>query len=689
MSGKILAGRYELLSKKGDGGMAVVYKARDTYLNRYVAIKILKPEYIKDSKFVDNFRRESQAAAKLSHPNIVSVYDVGKEGNIYFIVMELLDGDSLSDVIEKHAPLNEKKVVEISKQIAMGLSAAHRKNIIHRDIKPHNILMTEEGVPKIADFGIAKAVNQGTMVQSSSVVMGSVHYLSPEQAKGISVDARSDIYSLGIVMYEMLTGTVPFDGENAVSVAVMHVNNDVPAPSEKNIYISAHMDEIVRKATRRTPAERFLNAEELIRALDGAPVERTRLSSADTRMFGAAAAAGAGAAAASAARRPYPSGKANVPPPKKGALNAKRQAEAAGQGPGNDAYQPPAPKKKKEKDGKKKHKGIKALAIILALICAIVISVSAVTFMHSGQRKSSDKIYVPNVIGMTQEEAVRKIEESNLQYNISDQLITGTQYEAGTVADTDPQKGTAVKKGVVVTLMFSAGVEPEKIEVPDLAEMDVAAAKSKLKEYELAVGQLSYEYSSDVAKDYIIRTDPAAHSAVDKGTAVALIISQGPEKKNVKAPNLLGMTESQARKALEDLGLTLGKVTQSESEKPEGTVISQGVSEGMSIETGQSVSVVISSGKKHEDEPEPEPERESTVNYTVDLSKAESESVEVRVDLTRSDNSVITVYSGRNNKADGSVVVPIKEKGKGRVNVYLDGAKTQSDSIDFNKGEIS
>lgn len=268
MANKILAGRYELLEKKGDGGMAVVYKAKDRLLNRFVAIKILRPEYIRDPKFIDSFRRESQSAAGLSHPNIVSVYDVGREGNIYYIVMELLDGENLSDLISRKAPLDEKQVIDIARKIASALSFAHKKKIIHRDVKPHNILITDDGTVKIADFGIARAVNSSTIVNNTSTVMGSVHYLSPEQAKGGYVDARSDIYSLGIVMYDMLTGNVPFDGENAVSVAMMHMNEDVPAPSLVNPHISAMMDAIVLKAAARRPEDRFSSADELIEALN-------------------------------------------------------------------------------------------------------------------------------------------------------------------------------------------------------------------------------------------------------------------------------------------------------------------------------------------------------------------------------------------------------------------------------------
>ncbi len=696
MSGKVLAGRYELLSKKGDGGMAVVYKAKDLYLNRYVAIKILKPEFIKDSKFVDNFRKESQAAAKLSHPNIVSVYDVGKEGNIYFIVMELLDGDSLSDVIEKQAPLSEKRVIEITRQIASGLSAAHKKNIIHRDIKPHNILMTEDGVPKIADFGIAKAVNQGTMmVQSSSIVMGSVHYLSPEQAKGMSVDARSDIYSLGIVMYEMLTGTVPYDGENAVSVAVMHVNNEVPAPSEKNIYISSHMDEVVRKATRRTPAERFINADELIRALEGAPVERTRLASSNTKMYGAAAVSGAAAAAAKKAPAPL-SGRKRTPGQYDPAVKSRKNSNppdsvSNGMDELSGSEKAGRKKKKKEKSGKKGNKGVAALAIVLALVCALGISLGVISLINHRSAKA-EITYVPNVLGMTEEEAADELEKAELDYRVNQEAVPSTEYEAGLVTLTDPASGEEIRKGGIVVLTLSSGIAVETVEAPDLLEMELAAAKSKLKENDLESGEIVYEYSDTIKEGYVIRQSPEAGTEVEKGTVFVLTVSKGPEKRNVKVPDLLGKTQEQAKAALEEVGLMLGKVTESESDKPEGTVISQGISEGVSIETGQSVSIVISIGTHEPEEPDPEKEKEadkeSTVNYTVDLEKAVNDSVEVRVVLTRSDNSVVTVYDERHSKSEGSLIIPITEKGKGTVSVYLDTVKTQSNPINFNAGKV-
>ena len=244
---KLLAGRYELIEKIGEGGMAVVYKARCRLLNRYVAIKILRPEFTKDAQFVENFKRESQAAAGLQHPNIVSVYDVGKEGHIHFIVMELIDGRPLSDIIQERAPMDYKTSIELIKQVASALSVAHRNHIIHRDVKPHNIMITKDGMAKLADFGIAKAVSDSTLVTETSKVIGSVHYFSPEQARGAYVDERSDIYSLGIVLYEMLTGQVPFDGDNPVQVALMHINDEITPPSELVPGIPPALEKLVMK----------------------------------------------------------------------------------------------------------------------------------------------------------------------------------------------------------------------------------------------------------------------------------------------------------------------------------------------------------------------------------------------------------------------------------------------------------
>ena len=268
MSSKLLLGRYEIIEKIGEGGMSVVYKAKDRLLNRYVAIKILRPEFIKDENFVENFRKESQAAAGLSHPNIVNVYDVGREGNIHFIVMELIDGKSLSQIIEEQGRLDYKDAINIAQQVASALSLAHKNQIIHRDVKPHNILITSSGIAKLADFGIARAVSKESIEEGNEKIMGSVHYFSPEQARGAYVDERSDIYSLGIVLFEMLTGKVPFDGDNPISIALMHVNDPIPSVTSIVKGIPPQLEKVIEKATNKYQSNRYKSADEMITDLD-------------------------------------------------------------------------------------------------------------------------------------------------------------------------------------------------------------------------------------------------------------------------------------------------------------------------------------------------------------------------------------------------------------------------------------
>ena len=287
---KVLANRYELLGRVGEGGMSVVYKAKDRLLNRFVAVKILKPEFIGDQKFIDSFRRESQNAASMSHPNIVNIYDVGREGNIHYIVMELIEGKALSDYIKDQGPMAYPKVIALSKQIAAALAFAHKNHIIHRDVKPHNVMITPNGTAKITDFGIAKAVNAATIVDNTDGIVGSVHYFSPEQARGGYVDEKSDIYSLGIVMYEMLTGQVPFDGDNPVNIALQHINSEMVPPSQLVDGVPPALEHIIMKCCDKYPVNRYASAEDLIEALNNLDFVSSVVG--DSVLMGGGAAAG-------------------------------------------------------------------------------------------------------------------------------------------------------------------------------------------------------------------------------------------------------------------------------------------------------------------------------------------------------------------------------------------------------------
>ena len=436
MSVKLLAGRYELIEKIGDGGMAIVYKARCRLLNRYVAIKILKPEYTKDVKVLDNFRRESQAAASLSHPNIVNIYDVGKEGNIHYIVMELVEGETLADMIDQEAPMPYKKVINITRQIAAGLSFAHKNNIIHRDIKPHNILMTKDGVAKIADFGIAKAISESTIMKnttSDDMVMGSVHYFSPEQARGGYVDAKSDIYSLGIVMYEMLTGRVPFDGDSPVAIALMHMNDPMTPPSYYVSGIPPRLENIILKATDKVQVNRFASVDELIRELD------------------------------------------NIAPERKEERREK---------------QPEKQPEKKHETHSSSNGSNKKLPIIIGAAAAAVILIVAAIFVFGGGDKNEVK--VPNLTDMTYDKAEEELTDLGLEIEMGNEVFSD-EYDEGKIVSQSPKPDMKVKKGKTIRVNISKGSGVET--VPSVIGQTVDQARATLEGKGFSLGSITEEES--------------------------------------------------------------------------------------------------------------------------------------------------------------------------------------------------
>ena len=664
MGSKILAGRYELIEKIGDGGMAVVYKAKDRLLNRFVAIKILKPEFIKDPKFIDSFRRESQAAAGLSHPNIVSVYDVGKEGNIYYIVMEVLEGDTLSDVIRREGHLDEKKAIDIAKKIALALSAAHKKNIIHRDVKPHNVLITEDGTVKIADFGIAKAVNSGTIVNNTSTVMGSVHYLSPEQARGGYVDARSDIYSLGIVLYEMLTGTVPFDGDNPVSVAMMHMNEDVKPPSLVNPEVSPALDKVVLKATAKHQPDRYKSADEFYDAL----VEAENAIDSERSGYGL--------------KEFYAIPHETQENIQDTGLNDYSSGEEE-----EEDFLPFRKKKKKKKKssasgGRKKSRLIRILAVVLALACAIPLSILLLNALSG----SGDTVKIPNVIGMTEEEAAAELEKEGLEYTLGTPVLSD-EYEEGEVVSTNPDVGREVKEGYTVELILSRGSNTETVSVPNVVGRSLSDARSRLQDYDLTVGEIIYDDDSEEAEGTVLSQDPKSGTEVDTGSSVNLVVSSGEGAVTmVEVPDLRGRTQDSAESRLEGRGLRLGSVDTAYSDSvEEGLVISQQYDEGTELEEGSSVGVTISLGPE---EKEQEPEY-VTIPMTVDYSSAQNEVFVLTVTVTDSSGVHYIVNNQQRQKSDGSEQVVLSGTGTdATVRVIMDNQIVAEYTADFETGEL-
>lgn len=569
MSNKVLAGRYELFERIGEGGMSVVYKAKDKLLNRFVAIKILKPQFINDHKFIDSFRRESQAAASMSHPNIVNIYDVGREGNIHYIVMELIEGRTLSDYIKDHGQMSYPKVIALSKQIAAALAFAHKNHIIHRDVKPHNVMITPNGTAKITDFGIAKAVNSATIVDNTDGIIGSVHYFSPEQARGGYVDEKSDIYSLGIVMYEMLTGRVPFDGDNPVNIALMHINGEMVPPSKLVDGVPPALEHIILKCTDKYPVNRYASAEELIEALNN--LEFIGSVVGDSVLMGG----------------------------KTGTIkNMQTQGPIAETDYDDGEDEEESRSDKNRKNGKKEpmDKKKKLIIIIAAVVAAIVLGlvVAFATGLLGGK-----EIEAPSFKGMTLEEAQEAATEYDLKVKKGDEVVS-EDVEKGKIVSQDPEEGTKIKTGSTIKVNISKGLGDG--DVPNLVGKKQDELASYLEAAGFSLGSVTSE-AGEEESGTVIRQDPAAGSTAEKGTAINVVVSDGSKAQAV-VPYLVGKTIGDAQAALKNAGLTIGEVSYDYSSTyAEGEVMWQQYDANAQLDKGTSVKVRVSKGKEPEQQP--------------------------------------------------------------------------------------
>ena len=567
MNNRLLAGRYELIQKTGEGGMAIVYKGKDRLLNRYVAIKILRPEFTKDEKFIENFIRESQAAAGLTHPNIVGVYDVGREGNIYYIVMELVEGKSLSEIIEEKGRLGYKQAVDYAIQIAQALSLAHKNQIVHRDVKPHNVLVTNQGVAKLADFGIAMPVADGTMEEKSDKVMGSVHYFSPEQARGAYVDERSDIYSLGVVIYEMLTGHVPYDGDNPVNIALMHINNPFPSAKEEVPEVPYQLDRIIHKATEKFQSKRYKKVDEMIDDLKSISYIESRFGSkalygefdgdegGDTRVINR--------------------------PDNKVKRNQNRNT-------GNET-------RTKEKfnliEFLKSDKGSKAVIIGGAAIILIAGLIILGTLL--GWFNDKKEIEVPQFIGDTYEEAVSKAEEAGLKIERGDDVYSNDQ-EEGYVTAQNPEAGTMVVEGKTIVINVSKGKREGVI--PTLLGKTQDQAKTELEELGFVLGTVTQVTSPEDAGK-IVKQSIEPGTKADQGAVVNIEVSDGKGVEQAIVPNLIGRTPDEAKSILSALKLEVGDVTYEErADVPENTIFWQSIARDSEVNIYTAISYKVSKG---------------------------------------------------------------------------------------------
>lgn len=630
----ILDSRYEIIKEIGVGGMAKVYKAKDKLLGRYVAIKILKDQYAEDEEFSKKFNNEAQSAARLSHINIVNVYDIGKDmlnGKlIQYIVMEYVEGETLKDLIDRERVLENHDIIDYSTQIAQALKSAHDSGIVHRDIKPQNILIDKYGLCKVTDFGIARVSSNATITYTSSI-LGTVHYISPEQAKGKIVDLKSDLYSLGAVMYEMATGKVPFDADNSVGIAVMHIQDDPIPPREINPNLSKHLNYIIMKLLKKDPTERFQNATELIEALDDESLVKGESSFEDT------------------ARIP-------IVVPKKESYKEPIEEE-------KEAVYVSAGEGKVHKEKKKNPIKIRPLAILAFIL------VAAVYFFSS--RNKSDEIEVPTVVNLTEEQAVSQLEKRGFKANIS-RYAESDEYEKGKVMSQDPEASTRSKKGSIVNLVISSGRE---VTVPVLKNMNLSQAEETLKDLGLKIGTTSTDYSNTVEKDLVIRQEPTAGSSVQSGSEVNLVISVGKEDSTeiIKVGNYIGMSEQDAITTARNNGLRVRNVDyQYSSNTEKGLVMNQSISVETEVTENSAIDFVISLGEEEKKEPSPNREVEIRLNVESDKENYNVKIFKVDNNGNRSDLLYNDYHTDTDLNEEGVLVLKFMSMSGTSVEVLVD-----------------
>jgi len=638
MLGSILNGRYEIIEKVGIGGMAIVYKAKDIYLKRIVAVKVLKEQYLEDREFIKKFVIEAQSVANLNNQNIVKIYDVGQhienEKTFNYIVMEYIKGKTLNELIKDNGKLNSNAVVSISKQIANALDCAHKHHIIHRDIKPHNIIIDENLNVKVTDFGIARIATSSTITYTSSV-LGTVHYISPEQAKGKFIDEKSDIYSLGVVMYEMITGRVPFDTDNAVGIAMQHINEPLVEPIRLVPNMEPWLNAIIVKCMEKDPENRFESAESLIRALEDKNVGTNQTvafnDNTDRALY------------------------------RESVYKADKQ---------KDFNKPIIKNNNKNRESLKKKKGIFDYSITYVVLALLIVASVFFIYRLAVSNKATNTVKVPPVIGLDKDEAIRVLKEKKLNGLIV-KTVNDDSVEAGKIVQQSPAPNAEAKEGTNVELTVSVG--KNKTIVPNLSNVEFEKVEELLKKSNLSLGKVERKYDDKVDENKVISQSVNYGDEVEKGTKIDIVVSRGKEDKKVEVPDLIGKTEAEAIKAVYDSGLAVGRTEKKADSKKAGTVIWQSYGKGVKVDASTKIDIVVSSGK-------------ATKDNVLNLSHyTEDDAVTKRYTINEPDKNYLLRITKNTEKGEtkiyektmvtgsGKLTINIKAKSSDKFNIYVNG----------------
>ncbi|MBQ7950833.1 MAG: Stk1 family PASTA domain-containing Ser/Thr kinase [Clostridia bacterium] len=670
MIGRILGGRYELLELIGTGGMSKVYKAKCRLLNRFVAVKILKEEYNADKEFVKRFYIESQAAASLSSTNIVSVYDVGEEENTYYIVMEYVEGVTLKEVIKENGVLAWNVALNFALQILSALECAHKNGIVHRDIKPQNIIVTDEGILKVTDFGIARAVNGDETKKIDRDVLGSVHYISPEQAKGIMIDARSDLYSLGIVMYEMLTGKLPYDGNSAVSVALMHLNSEPQSIKDLNISVPNELVRMVTKSMQRDVLNRYQTAKEMAEEFNEFKKAEKLTTKEQEDAFIKETIAMVQLAK-----------KANEP----AVLEDKVESEK------EDTYIKKLDKEDKHtkktafwKDKKERTAVISAIGLSAVIVALMVFLFAKVFFpnLDFSSLFESKEFLLPNVVDKYIEDVQPMLEAEGLKVTVNE--VEDNSREDGLIINQYPSGNIMVKvrKTTVQLSVVKNDDGTEKIKVPKVVNKEYRQAKQELEKAGFMV-RIVEEVSEDIPVGFVIRQTPSANQEAKKGAEIAIYVAKEDENAEIFVPNFVGMTEAQAKEKADDIGLVITFVEKAGTENV-GKVTEQSISKETLVNKGTSIRLTIIGKGDTPASPSISPTpttpvvSEASQTLTIDLPQ-DREQVTVVVKKAGSE-----VYRRAHNTSERRITVTVKGSGTQKVEILQDGQVFFSQNIKFN-----